>query len=108
MSAIADFSNRDENDMNDKLTTWDVVALGNLVRIAAGGHLIRWVMEGHETQSGIARGLTDQNGCTMHDADVRDTFLRVTTSGFGDRFIPVRDAMRMIQGGLLAADRDLT
>ena len=87
-----------------KLRTWDVISLATVINLAGGGKSIRWLDSWGDIQFGVARGLTDENACTMHEADVRDMFLRITTMGFADRYIPVMHAAKLVGDGALCAD----
>jgi hypothetical protein len=91
-----------------KLTTNDVMALGEIVEAAVRGAKVARVMpEGHYAAGdiihGIARSIGDSNGFFLTNADdIRDGFLRVTTRGGTEVFWPVRDLMEENKQGAFA------
>lgn len=83
---------------HDKLTLADAAALAEIVRTVQLRTPVARVIDSNVIY-GQARRIGDQSGASMHDTDIRDQYLWVTTDRGNEAFWPVRDLMAEIVSG---------
>jgi hypothetical protein len=81
---------------NEVLTISQAGHLGDLVRGVDNGSSLRWYPYGADNPDVVLRVVLraftyEGGGMYPHDADIRDAF--VWTSGFTERWLPVRDLL---------------
>jgi len=90
---------------NRPLTVSDLVALSTIVETVQHGSRVRWLSDDNDVLEGTARSIGDDRGMFLgNDEDVRDAFLRITsTSGF-DYFVPMTKLAELVREGGFAID----
>lgn len=86
---------------SEKLTVGDAVRLEIVLNAAQRKSKVSYMVGEHRID-GIARGVGDENGNFVLDEDVRDLFLRITSSSGVEHFISVRTLMTAVGAGLFA------
>lgn len=95
---------------HEPLTVSDAIALGQILDIASRGARVRWTTDGGETiREGVARHIVA--GPEPHEwnflsanADVRDGYLRITTSTGLDVAIPVLEVVELMRATAFVGD----
>lgn len=92
--------------MADKFTLSDFGGAEIVLNTATHNSKVARAMDDGRIVEGIARSVGYENGNFAQGEDVRDLFLRVTSTQTGfDYFWPVRDLMREARQGLFAPRR---
>lgn len=94
--------------MTERVTIRDARALGAIVQAAWRHELVAWLND--DSPDGItwgtARSIDDVHGnhASSTTGDIRDCYLRVTTSAGWDAFLSIRDLVRDAQTGVFVTD----
>jgi hypothetical protein len=88
----------DTRDVERILTLTDAGKLSEVLRATEGNRKIARLVNG-DVITGTARRFGDQMGASMWDADIRDQFLWVTTSGGMETWWKVSVLMEEVQSG---------
>ena len=84
------------------LTAPTVRHLAALLEAATRGATIEWVSD-EVTRTGTVRTVTHFDGTTTSASeDVREQYVHVTLTPSGETWLPVRDALTLIEDGALA------
>jgi hypothetical protein len=79
-----------------------VLSLAEVIQAVVKGSRVRWEHNGQLVE-GTPRGFTADQGMTSSIApDIRDAYIRVTTTGAYDLWIKVEDAVILHQDGAFA------
>ena len=82
------------------LTIHEAHQLGRILDLVQRGARVVWLdpdVTGNEPQTGTARSIGDENGNFITGSDdVRDAFLRITTSRGFELFMPIKKAMHLV------------
>jgi len=92
---------------NNILSIADVIALSTIIDSASQTARVRWLDERGDIREGTARHIVrsaDDFSFIPRDMDVRDGFLRITTTLGMEVTIAVRELMAMVQRGEFAKD----
>lgn len=96
--------------MPEILTVPQIGQLSTILDAAAHGSKVRWLDTDNETiREGIARHVVRGAQPTEwffldKDCDVRDAFLRITTTTGWDMAVPIRRLMQLVSEGGFAVD----
>lgn len=86
------------------LTTWDACRIADIVRAAQGNRPVTRLVN-DQVISGIARSIGDENGnLSQATDDVRDLFLRVTSTHGWEHFWRVSELMEELVDGAFATN----
>ena len=87
------------------LTLADAVSLGTVLSAAQRTAPVARLMDNGDVIYGTARSVGDENGNFASERDdVRDCFLRVTTSMGFEAFWPVADLLPLVRSGEFVVD----
>jgi hypothetical protein len=94
------------NNTHKPLTMHDLVALETVARAAQTNAKVRWLSANlGEILEGTARSIGDERGMFLAgDDDVRDGYLRITSTGGFDYFLPVAKLVELVHEGGFAID----
>lgn len=87
------------------LTVSDLVALSTVAEAAQHGARVRWLSDNDDVLEGTARSIGDERGMFLaNDDDVRDAFLRITSTSGWDYFVPMARLAELVKEGGFAID----
>lgn len=87
------------------LTLRDTVTLATIIEACQHNAFVRWqpAKAGGLLLEGTLRCVGDENGCALRaDEDVRDAYVRITTTGGMEVFMPIVEAVNLHRSGLFA------
>lgn len=87
-------------DKASKITLSEAGQLSEVINAMIGDEkCARYIGATGDVIQGTARSVTDANGMMVHDADVRDLYLWVTTTMGFEVFWPIRELMADVASG---------
>ena len=88
------------------LTLRDALDLSTIIRWAQSNAIVRWLDDRNEVQSGTVRSIGDERGNFLRaDDEVRDSFVRITTSSGWEWFVPMKDILRLVRNDMMVRDK---
>ena len=91
--------------MHKPLNIATATALATVIGWAQRNARITWLVDGStdRTVTGTARCIGDELGSSVPEADIRDLYLRVSSTF--EHFLPVGDVVSMIRNGCVYEER---
>jgi len=86
------------------LTMRDVIALESICHAAQTGATVARLVESGTTIYGTARSIGTEAGIMARDVDIRDLYLRVTSTAGTEMFWRVADLMPQVSSGEFITD----
>lgn len=87
------------------LSVSTTISLATIVRWTQTNARLAWLIDGGRINTGTARCVGDQSGnFAGPDDDIRDLFLRITTTTGFELFMPMAEAINRVQDGLLVQE----
>lgn len=98
-----------QDRLGEILTLQQAVILADIVRAAQRNAKVEWLIDdtGGRTDTGTVRCVGDANGNFLNaDDDIRDAFLRITTTSGWERFIPMKEVVDLVRRGYMVFNPD--
>lgn len=91
--------------MNETLTLAKLVSLSAITNAVIRSARVGWLLENGDVATGTLRAIGDQNGNRLPDSvDVRDGYVRITTSGGWETFPPLAWVVSQYERGEFVLD----
>lgn len=89
----------------DPLTLRDACDIADVVNACQRTARVAWLTDHNDRMEGTMRSVGDERGNFLRaDDEVRDAFVRITTSMGMEVFMPMRDAMRLVHKSEMVFD----